>query len=159
VAAYEFLNPFVDRQMLARITNPELPIEYFRALRAALNNLRIYDHIVLCSLGKIDTPEMVAEVADLLLRLENKQAVFCGGLVGNTYYVSVRTELGGRDAYLVIRDALCGEGSFGGHGTIAGGCIQLPDAAPRTLQRLERRLEKNILRLMGVDEISVSSLG
>ncbi|HLU38466.1 MAG TPA: DHH family phosphoesterase, partial [Planctomycetota bacterium] len=125
VAAYEFLQTRVDRVKLARITNPDVPIEYFRALRSALNNVRFYDNVILCSLGRIEAPEMVAEVADLLLRMEGKEAVFCGGLAGKTYYVSVRTDMPDRDAYDLIRGALGGEGSFGGHGSVAGGSIEL----------------------------------
>jgi len=159
VAAYEFLQTRVDRVKLARITTPDVPLEYFRALRAALNNVRFYDQVVLCSLGRVEAPEMVAEVADLLMRMEGKKAVFCGGLSGLVFYVSVRTELNGRDAYDLIRGALDGEGSFGGHGTVAGGSIPLPDTDARTLKRLERRLEKNILRTMGVEGVSVGSLG
>ena len=158
VAVYEFLMPRIDRQKLARITRPELPLEYYKALRDALNNIRVYDHVVLCSLGKITAPEMVAEVADLLIRLEGKQAVFCGGVYDHNYHVSVRTELGGRDAYYLIRDALGGEGSFGGHGSVAGGAVPLPDGSQRTVKRLERRLERNILRSMGVEGTTVSGL-
>jgi nanoRNase/pAp phosphatase (c-di-AMP/oligoRNAs hydrolase) len=159
VAAYEFLQTRVDRVKLARITTPDVSVEYFRSLRAALNNVRFYDNVILCSLGRVEAPEMVAEVADLLLRMEGKEAVFCGGLAGKTYYVSVRTDLLDRDAYDLIRGALDGEGSFGGHGTVAGGAIELPDTDPRTLKRLERRLEKNILRMMGVDGVSAGTLG
>src|SRR5690606_22536956 len=54
VAAYEFLQTRVDRVKLARITNPDVPIEYFRALRSALNNVRFYDNVILCSLGRIE---------------------------------------------------------------------------------------------------------
>lgn len=150
-AAYDYLMPQIDREKLAQITTPDLPLAYYKALRDALNNIRIYDRVVLCSLGKISSPEMVAEVADLLVRLEGKEAVFCGGVVDEMYYVSVRTELFGRDAWYLIRDALDGEGSFGGHGSIAGGSIPLPDASSRTIKRLERRLERNILRVMGVE--------
>jgi nanoRNase/pAp phosphatase (c-di-AMP/oligoRNAs hydrolase) len=158
--AYEFLSSRVDRKKLAEIITPDLPLQYYRTLRDALNSIRIYEHVVLCSLGKVGMPEMVAEVADLLLRLEGKQAVFCGGLVNKTYYMSVRSDLaGGRDAYDLIRDALGGEGSFGGHGMVAGGCVELPDDSPRTLKRLERRLEKNILTSMGVLEAKVQKLG
>ena len=155
---YQFLVPRVDRRKLAKITKPDLPIEYFRALREALNNVRIFHNVVLCSLGRTTSPEMVAEVADLLLRLEGQQAVFCGGLVGSNYYVSVRTELD-RDAYYLIRDALGGEGTFGGHGRIAGGCIPLADDQARTLKRVERRLEKNILAAMHVEDVTPHALG
>lgn len=155
---YEHLAPRVDRAVLRQITKPDLSTEYYRTLREALNNVRIYGDLVLCSLGRIGTPEMVAEVADLLLRLEGKQTVLCGGLVGQTYYVSLRTELK-RDAYDILGAALDGEGSFGGHGRIAGGSVVLPDEDHRTLKRFERRLEKNALAALGLEGTSVSGLG
>lgn len=157
-AAYEFLMSRIDRQALAEITTPDLPLVYYKALRDALNNIRIFDRVVLCSLGKIRSPEMVAEVADLLVRLEGKQAVFCGGTVDQTYYVSVRSEVNGRSAWHLIRDALDGEGTFGGHGAIAGGSVALPDDTSRTVKRLERRLERNVLRSMGVEGTTVEGL-
>lgn len=156
--AYEYLAQRVDRQVLAQIAKPDLSIEYFRALRKALSAVRIYDDVVLCSLGQTSSPEMVAEVADLLLRLEGKSTVFCGGLVGTTYYMSVRTELD-VDAYYLIRGALDGEGSYGGHGSVAGGCKELPDGESRSLKRWERVLERNILRSMHKEDVSLATLG
>ena len=156
--AYDFLQDKLDRRHLAGISQPSLPEAYFRALREALNNVRLYEGVVLCSLGKVDNSEMIAEVADLLLRLEDKSVVLCGGLVDHNYYISVRTAPG-TDAYEVLQDALNGEGSFGGHGSVAGGGVELPDDLPRTLKRLERRLEKNILRSLGVDDVAASGLG
>ncbi|MCA8958216.1 MAG: DHH family phosphoesterase [Planctomycetes bacterium] len=157
-AAYEFLTPRIDRSCLAGIASPALSPAYFSSLRQALNNVRIYDNVVLCSLGRIDSPEMVAEVADLLLRLEGKDTVFCGGEVDGTYFISVRTALSKIDAYDLIRDALAGEGSFGGHGSVAGGSVKMPDDGTRCVRRLERRLEKNILRAMGVEDVTVCGL-
>lgn len=158
--AYDYLLRRADRQALSRITTPDLSLEYFRTLKQALTNTRIYNEVILCSLGKIHAPEMVAEVADLLLRLQGNRTVFCGGLVGENYYVSVRTELE-RDAYYLIRGAFDGmeNCSFGGHGRIAGGSVTLPDADERTLSRMERRLERNILKTMGVDGVTVKSFG
>ena len=156
MAAYEYLMPKIDRQALAHITTPDLPLPYYRALRDALNNIRIFDNVVLCSLGKISGPEMVAEVADLLVRLEGKQAVFCGGTCDQKYYVSVRSEVNGRSAWHLLRDALDGEGTFGGHGAIAGGSLPLPDDTTRTVKRLERRLERNVLRTMGIEGTTVA---
>ncbi|MGE3172674.1 MAG: bifunctional oligoribonuclease/PAP phosphatase NrnA [Planctomycetota bacterium] len=148
--AYDFLFPHVDRQKLVAIMRPRLPEAYFQTLKEALRKVRRYEHVALCSLGTIGSAEMVAEVADLLLRMEGVTAVFCGGLVDCTYYVSVRTEIGG-DAWRLIAHAMAGEkGTFGGHGSVAGGSITLPCGDTRTLRRLERRLERNILRSVGV---------
>lgn len=157
--AYEFLSPYLDRAALATITNPRLPVAYFRTLKDALSKVRLYDGLSLCSLGRTTSAEMVAEVADLLLRMEGVRAVFCGGLVGQSYSVSVRTEVGG-DAWGLIRAGIDGEGgSCGGHGSVAGGQITLDSADSRTLRRLERRLERNILRAMGVSGANAVMLG
>src|SRR5262245_281729 len=156
--AFDFLGPLIDRQKLVAITRPRLPAAYFQTLKEALRKVRRYQHVALCSLGQIGSAEMVAEVADLLLRMEGLQAVFCGGLVDCTYYVSVRTELGG-DAWRLIADAMAGErGTFGGHGTVAGGSIQLPTGDTRSLARLEPPLERNILRSVGVEGANATGL-
>jgi len=156
--AFDYLFPHIDRQRLVAICCPRLPAAYFQALRDALGKVRLYDGVTLCSLGRTPSAEMVAEVADLLLRQEGVRAVFCGGQVGGSYYVSVRTEPGG-DAWRLIRDAMEGEnGTCGGHGSVAGGTILLGNNDSRTLKRLERRLERNILRSMGVSGSNAGSL-
>lgn len=156
--AFEFLSPRIDRQKLAAITNPRLPVAYFQALKDALTKVRLYDGLTLCSLGRSASAEMVAEVADLLLRMEGVRAVFCGGLVGTSYYVSVRTEIGA-DAWALIRAGMEGEsGSCGGHGSVAGGSINLASADARSLRRLERRLERNVLRALGIAGGNAASL-
>lgn len=159
IKVFEFLSLHMDRTALASIANPRLPAAYFRTLKDALGKARLYDGITLCSLGRTTSAEMVAEVADLLLRMEGVRAVFCGGLVGQSYCVSVRTEVGG-DAWRLIRAGMDGEeGSCGGHGSVAGGSIMLESADSRALRRLERRLERNILKAMGVSGASAATLG
>ena len=156
---FEFLSQHMDRQALAEIMNPRLPAAYFRTLKDALGKVRLYDGVTLCSLGRTTSAEMVAEVADLLLRMEGVRAVFCGGLVGQSYCVSVRTEVGG-DAWGLIKAGMEGEqGSCGGHGSVAGGSITLDCAESRTLRRLERRLERNVLKAMGVSGANAVTLG
>ena len=159
VQVVEFLSHYVDRQRLAAITNPSLPMAYFRTLKDALSKVRLYDGLALCSLGRTTSAEMVAEVADLLLRMEGTKAVFCGGLIGQSYYVSVRTEVGG-DAWALIKAGMESEdGSCGGHGSVAGGSITIDCADSRTLRRLERRLERNVLKAMGVSGANAVQLG
>ena len=156
--AYDFLFPLVDREKLVTITRPRLPTAYFITLKEALRKVRLYGSVAMCSLGVIASIEMVAEFADLLLRMQGVSAVFCGGLVDNTYFVSVRTDAGG-DAWRMIGAAMVGEqGTFGGHGTVAGGRIQLVSSDTRGLRRLERRLERNILRSVGLEGANATLL-
>ncbi len=148
--AHDFLFPLADRGRLRAIARPHLPRVYYQTLKEALSKVRIYGRVVMCSIGRTPNAEMVAEVADLLLRMHDVDAVFVGGLSGTTYYLSVRTEVGSGDAWSLIKEAMHDEvGSFGGHGSVAGGSITLPDSEARTLRRLERRLERNILRATG----------
>ncbi|MCA8976848.1 MAG: DHH family phosphoesterase [Planctomycetes bacterium] len=157
--AYDFLFPLVDRERLVAITSPRLPLAYFQTLLDALSKVRLYDGVTLCSLGRTSSAEMVAEVADLLLRMESVRAVFCGGQVGDSYYISVRTEVGG-DAWGLLRDVMEGEeGTCGGHGSVAGGSIQMGTSDSRTLKRLGRRMERNILRAMGVTGSNAATIG
>ncbi|MCR9247828.1 MAG: DHH family phosphoesterase [bacterium] len=157
--AYEYLFPHVDRKRLVAIQSPRLPAAYFQQLKDALSKVRLYDGVTLCSLGRTPSPEMVAEIADLLKRMEGVRAVFCGGQAGDSYYVSVRTEVGS-DAWSLLRDVMGDEdGSCGGHGSVAGGTIHLGDGDSRALKRLERRLERNILRSMGVSGCNAAGLG
>ncbi len=157
--AFEYLFPHVDRQKLVAIQSPRLPAAYFQTLKDALSKVRLYDGVTLCSLGRTPSPEMVAEIADLLLRMEGVRAVFCGGLVNGQYYMSVRTEDGG-DAWRLLREAMDGEdGSCGGHGSVAGGSIHVNTDDSRALRRLERRLEKSILKVFGVSGCNAAAFG
>ena len=158
--AFDFLLPHVDRQKMVAITRPRLPAAYYVTLRAALSKVRIYDNLVLCSIGRTRSAEMVAEVADLLMRMQGARAVFCGGMVENTYFVSVRTDPAFADAWRLIRQAIGDEpGTCGGHGSVAGGSIRLPDGDHRTLMRLERRLDRNIRKALDVMDVSPAFLG
>jgi nanoRNase/pAp phosphatase (c-di-AMP/oligoRNAs hydrolase) len=155
----EFLSSRIDRKKLASITNPRLPLAYFQALKQAFEKARMYPGLTLCSLGRTASAEMIAEVADMLLRMEGVRAVFCGGQVGNSYYVSVRTEAG-MDAWTLIRAGFEGEaGSCGGHGSVAGGSVQLEAIDMRSVRRLERRLERNVLRAMGIEGGNAAIIG
>jgi len=147
--AYMHLMARADRQALAEISKPSVPKNYFTVFRHALNQTRIFGRVVVCSLGVTDNPLIVAEVADLLLRLDEAEWVVTGGLYNNTYYISVRAKDYGRDAWSLLRDILDGEGSFGGHGTVGGGSIPVKDLSQRSLRRLERRLLRNLLSALG----------
>jgi nanoRNase/pAp phosphatase (c-di-AMP/oligoRNAs hydrolase) len=156
--AYLHLFARADRKALARIARPTLPKDYFRAFRKALNGVRIYGEVVVCSLGFTENPEIVAELADLLLRMHGAEWVVTGGAYQNTYYVSVRAKTFGRDAWSLLKDVLDGEGTFGGHGTVGGGSIPLKDVGTRSLRRLERRLMKSLLDVLGESQTTAQNL-
>ena len=76
-------------------------------------------------LGAVHRPDLPAEVADLLIRLEDARAALCMGLYKDILHLSLRTVPLGQDAGLLIQEIVAPPGSAGGHGTMAGGQVPL----------------------------------
>ncbi len=127
---YFQLLPLIDHGLLVKIEQAGLPREYFRAFVRGLQSARLYQKTVVSYLGAMHRPDFVAEIADMLIRLENMQAVLCMGYHGATLYLSMRTAAPDPDAGLLIQSVISGLGQAGGHGMIAGGQVPLADRSP-----------------------------
>jgi nanoRNase/pAp phosphatase (c-di-AMP/oligoRNAs hydrolase) len=152
---YDRLLPLVDKRSLARIQSTRLPIGYFRNLHTALENLFTVETLIVSHLGTVEQPDIVPEIADLLLRLEGKTWSLCTGVYDDRVYLSIRTTNVRADAGRIMRRLVARSGKGGGHGMIAGGWVQITAGwadQPRALQeqlarRLARALKKNPERL------------
>ncbi|MGH7546030.1 MAG: DHH family phosphoesterase, partial [Gemmatimonadota bacterium] len=69
IEASLFLYPRVQKHLLSRIRHAHLPRGYFRALHQALARARIRGRAVVVTMGDLAYPDLVAELADLFLRL------------------------------------------------------------------------------------------
>jgi|CXWL01.1.fsa_nt_gi nanoRNase/pAp phosphatase (c-di-AMP/oligoRNAs hydrolase) len=155
-ALYDRLLGLVDRGSLARIQNARLPLTYFRNLHDALENLHTVDTLVVSHLGEVEQPDIVPEIADLLLRLQGKTWSLSTGIFNDRLYLSIRTTNPRADAGTLMRRLVGRRGKGGGHGMLAGGWIGLdraPGGDPRALQvvlgrRLARALRKKPDRLV-----------
>lgn len=131
-------------RLLGRIQNPRLPLNYFETLREALANLRGVDTLIMSRLGLVVQPDIVPEIADLLLRMEGRTWSLCSGLYEDRVYCSIRTTNTRADASRVMRRLVGRRGRGGGHGMIAGGWMPVArggaEAVPRQQDRLEARL-------------------
>ena len=90
--AYLDLVPLVDHAMLYRMTHPKVPREHFVALDRALRSAQVFGEVVAVNLGTLDYPDLVAEIADLLLSYEGARYVLCFGQYDGSAYLSLRTE-------------------------------------------------------------------
>lgn len=124
-AVYVKLLAQVAHRKLIQIEQAGLPQTYFRALDKALQAAQVYEQSVVADLGTMNRPDLAAEIADLLIRLESAQAVLCLGLHEGTLHLSVRTEPLGQDAGLLVQQVIIAPGTAGGHGTMAGGQVPL----------------------------------
>jgi nanoRNase/pAp phosphatase (c-di-AMP/oligoRNAs hydrolase) len=154
VAAYFYLQARIDVKALVEIERAQVSVDYFKGLAGALQAARIYDELVVSDLGEMERPDLAAEMADLLLRLESVVWVICMGTYGGEMILSVRTN--SRQGAETFIQAVVGDfGSAGGHGSMSAGQIPLQDRDPEILGR---RLKRRALERLGIDPHSPGKL-
>jgi len=155
---YDIFFPQANHRLLARIQTPRLPFTYFSNLHEALESLESVDTLIVSHLGAVEQPDIVPEIADLLLRMEGKTWSLATGLFGDRIYLSIRTTNPRADAGTLMRRLVGRRGKGGGHGRTAGGWIdaaKVPPGERRAVQRevaarLARELKKDPGRLVRV---------
>jgi len=143
-----------NREVLPQIHHPPLPRKYYAELHRALDLSCQHGPLVLCLLGEVSHPEFVAEMADFFLRMRGASWVVVGGFVEEEgeYVISLRTDQAFGNAYPLLQRVMDGEGTFGGHGHIAGGRIPLEGGADGALEGAEERLKAAALAVIGKEE-------
>lgn len=152
IRAFDQLYPLANKRMLSEIQKGSVPRSYFQMLANALQKARYYEFATVTDLGSIDNPDMIAEVADLLLREENTWWTLCTGRAQGKLLLSIRTCLEGKDAARIARRLVARRGTGGGHLTYAGGQIPLLDSNDNQILRLERDIRQKFLRLLGIKD-------
>jgi nanoRNase/pAp phosphatase (c-di-AMP/oligoRNAs hydrolase) len=147
VEAYFYLQTRIDVDALVKIERAQVPAEYFSRLDAALHSALVYDDVVISYVGSMLRPDLVAEMADLLLRLEGIQWAICMGHYERELSLAVRTRSTRGGAGNLVQEIVGHLGTSGGHGTMAGGNIPIGGQDP---ERLAGQLGQRILRRLGV---------
>jgi len=152
IDAIEALYPLANKRMLGQIQRGRVPGAYFQMLNDALRHAMVYGRCVLTNLGQIDNPDMIAEVADLLLRHEHVHWALCAGHYDGKMIVSVRTTDAAGDAGAVMRRIVSRLGAGGGHAAMAGGQIPLRKDTQTYRRALEKKIRDRYLRALGQAE-------
>ena len=148
--AYLKLLPLSNNRILYDIIHPQVPREYFSAFRTAIKNSRIYGEVLVFNLYQIDNPDMVAELADFLLRQEGVHYVLGMGWYDGMQILSMRSNVPEAKLGLAIQQMVEGIGTAGGHGMIAGGQIRSIAADQSSQQELERLLTRRLFKALGL---------
>lgn len=148
--AYLVLFPLANKTLLNSITRPNLPREYFIALHSALEHAQLYGDVLVASLDGVLFPEVVSELADLLVRLEGTETVLCLGHYSNELVLSIRTSSEEINAGELIQKLVVGIGTAGGHGMMAGGKVDNVTSA--RVADLERELTRRFLNELGLTD-------
>jgi nanoRNase/pAp phosphatase (c-di-AMP/oligoRNAs hydrolase) len=146
-AAYLYLQPLVDTQALAQIEHAQVPASYFKSFDATLHAARVYDGVVVAYIGTMEYPDLTAEMARLLLRLEKSQWIVCMGVHRQILILSVRTQSPTGRAEDLVQAVVGDEGTAGGHGPMAGGQVPLKGREP---EQVVHMLRERVLRVLQV---------
>jgi nanoRNase/pAp phosphatase (c-di-AMP/oligoRNAs hydrolase) len=152
IEAYLWLFPKADTQALSMIERPRLPEDYFRLFHTAVEKARLHGDAVICDLGKVYYPDLVAEVADRFLSMGDVKWSLAVGEYRGSLYFSVRTRDRRMNAGKMVREVIEPEGgTAGGHGSMAGARLPLKGMTQEVRSRLLRRVFRSFLREFGVE--------
>jgi nanoRNase/pAp phosphatase (c-di-AMP/oligoRNAs hydrolase) len=149
IEASHFLYPYTNKRRLAKIENARVPRAYFHGFREGIERAVLYDRAVISILGEVQYPDMVAEVADFLLRLDQVEWAAVIGTFGSCLHCSLRTTDREVNAADVLQRVL-GSKSAGGHDMIAGGRIHAGDD-PAARDRAAAMVRDRLLAALGID--------
>ena len=147
--AIEALYALANKRMLSQIQHGRVAPGYFHLLASALRDARVYGDCIISGLGKVDNPDMMAEVADLLLRHEQAVWTLCYGFYDDRMVLSLRTSDAAKRADKVARRIVGRTGCGGGHNARAGGQIPLRDRTAAERRRMEAAVRRRMLRAVG----------
>jgi nanoRNase/pAp phosphatase (c-di-AMP/oligoRNAs hydrolase) len=147
VDAYFYLQTRIDVEALAEIERAQVPVEYFLRLDASLHSALVYGTAVISYAGPLRRPDLPAEMADLLLRLEGVQWAICMGSYEDDLILAVRTRNRRGGAGTLVQEIVGDMGTAGGHGTMAGGNVLLRGQDP---EEMAVQLGQRILRYLRI---------
>jgi nanoRNase/pAp phosphatase (c-di-AMP/oligoRNAs hydrolase) len=151
IEAIEFLYPFANKRMLSVIQRGKVPRVYYQMLADALRNARTQGPAIITELGEVDNPDMIAEVADLLLREDETTWTMCTGSWNGKLLVSIRTAEESNLAEKVMKSMVARKGTGGGHLTYAGGQIPLEKGTKAERQEIEKQMQQKFLKAIGAE--------
>src|SRR5882672_7569966 len=156
VAISQFLYPYTNKRRLSKIENARVPKEYFRGFRDAIEEAKVYDKVVISVLHEVQYPDMVAEVADFLLRLDEAEWSMAIGVYRDNMHVSLRTTNRDVNAGDLLQKVL-GSKSAGGHDMIAGGRVRVEEGGV-AMEKAAVRIKDRLLKSLGVETSNPKAL-
>jgi nanoRNase/pAp phosphatase (c-di-AMP/oligoRNAs hydrolase) len=153
---YLRLLPLCDIGALARIQNPQQSRRFFATLVRGIQKARIMRRVIVSHLGPVESPDLVAQMADVFLTCEGIQWTFCTGRYGEHLHLSLRARDPEGAAGVVLRDIVVDKGQAGGHGHIAGGKMKVEhDATPEQWEQIEELVTGRLAAKLKIPKDSV----
>jgi nanoRNase/pAp phosphatase (c-di-AMP/oligoRNAs hydrolase) len=152
INAYLSLFPKINNRLFSEIEHPKLPREYFDILKKAIQNARCYRNIIWSSLGDVDTPDFVAQIADKLLMHERITWSLSMGRFDEQLWISLRTTNIKAKAGKLAKRLVGKMGKSGGHDMVAGGQVVCKGMSVHGYEELEKNIVRRLLHSLGHNE-------
>jgi nanoRNase/pAp phosphatase (c-di-AMP/oligoRNAs hydrolase) len=111
-------------------------------LNDSLESSVVAGSTVISHIPKVSSPDMLAEVAELMLRLRGMRTAVCYGATESTIHLSARTVDARGNVARRMRTAVEDLGGGGGHKTMAGGQVSFEEG------ELDERLAEVFQRIL-----------
>lgn len=119
----EELSALINREKLYAIENPSLSFSYYKNINKGLQNSILYNDFLVTTLGKVENPDFIGEMADFLIRFDKCNLVMVMGVYENFIHISFRSQKKSIHAGKILKKIIGKTGSAGGHSTAAGGRV------------------------------------
>jgi nanoRNase/pAp phosphatase (c-di-AMP/oligoRNAs hydrolase) len=126
-----------SKRQLAQINHPKVSRYYFTTLSRAMKSAFSYRNVIGTRLGEVAQPDVVAQVADLLLSHERMSWAICTGFYREQLLLSVRSSNARAKLGALTRRIVGNRGTAGGHELSAGAQIPCHSLVPAERLRLE----------------------
>lgn len=156
--AMVFLYPRVLFPTLSRIEHPQLPRDYFKTFEKAIDNVVIYRDALVCELGYIESPDILAEMSDLLVRVEGIRWALSIGEFDRAVYFSLRTVNPRGHSDWIVQKMVEKIGSAGGHHMAAAGRVSLSHNLTKDYRRAVDLLIARFLKRIKRENVPGKSL-
>lgn len=155
IKTYLNLMPYCDLKVLADIQHPSRSRSFFVTLGEGIRKAFVRRRLIASHLGWVESPELVAQVADFLLTYRRVNWSLCSGRYKGKLYVSLRSA----NPNLLAKDFLCDifehRGQAGGHGVIAGGSFRVSKTqGEKVWQEAEGSLTRRLLKRLRLPQQS-----
>ena len=151
VAASLYLYPRSDPGSIARIRHARVPPSYLGSIHGALERARRTGGLVWVPGGRLDYPDMVAELADLFMRVEGVRWTVAAGRYHDDLLLSVRCYEPDAHAGSLIRGLVGDRGSAGGHGMLAGAQLPVGELSDEEVDELQEELFRSVAERLDED--------
>lgn len=143
----------IDMVKLAKIENPRLSRYAYRIGVRAVQSAEIYKDVLIAVLPPVESTDVVAEMADYLVRLQDIRWCAVLSEKEGRLYISLRRGAGTMEAYSILKKLIGRKGSAGGHSGMAAAQMPMKDMKHSEAQVFIQTCVSRLLELLKVGHV------